>query len=426
MADTLDVLRELGTPDELRAAAAAGLAPAEQPKCNSHIHLPPNFSAFESVEQAASLAAEQGVGVVGVSNYYDYRVYADFVAECRRRSIFPTFGLEIIALDEPMTAAGVKVNDPNNPGRFYICGKGITRFDTLNATAAEILGIIRGNDEIRMREMIGKLSVIFSDRGLDAGLDEAAIIDRVVRRHGYPADAVVLQERHIAQAFQEALFARTEPADRIETLNRILGAESKAGPDEAVKIQGEIRSHLMKAGRAAFVTETFVSFEQAQGLILALGGIPTYPTLADGADPICEYETPIDKLIDNCKARDIHFAEMIPVRNEPEVFAEYVKAYRRADIAVVAGTEHNTLDLIGIWPTCKAGKPMPDDVLGILWEGACVMAAHQFLVACGRCGFVDEAGKPNTDYATDAERIEAFAALGAAVIETYYQTCTPK
>ena len=28
---------------------------------NAHIHLPPNFSAFDSVEQAVSLAAEQGL-----------------------------------------------------------------------------------------------------------------------------------------------------------------------------------------------------------------------------------------------------------------------------------------------------------------------------------------------------------------------------
>jgi hypothetical protein len=25
--------------------------------------------------------------------------------------------------------AGVRVNDPGNPGKTYLCGKGITRFD---------------------------------------------------------------------------------------------------------------------------------------------------------------------------------------------------------------------------------------------------------------------------------------------------------
>jgi hypothetical protein len=50
----------------------------EMLKNNAHIHLPPNFSAFETVEQAVDLAAAQGVRVLGVSNYYDYAVYDDF------------------------------------------------------------------------------------------------------------------------------------------------------------------------------------------------------------------------------------------------------------------------------------------------------------------------------------------------------------
>jgi len=359
------------------------------------------------------------VRAVGVSNYYDYRVYADFVAEAKARGVFPMFGLEIIALDQAMMAGGIKVNDPGNPGRFYICGKGITAFDHLSETAADILGIIRHNDEVRMREMIARLSAVFAERGFDAGLTERAIIDGVVARHGYPADAVVLQERHVAQAFQEAIFAAAD--DRAAVLAAVLGTESTSACDDAVGIQGEIRSRLMKAGKVAFVTETFVSFKQAFKLILALGGVPTYPTLADGADPVCPYEDPPETLIANCRERNIHMAELIPIRNQPNVFARYVKAYRAAGIPVVAGTEHNTLDLIGLHPTCQGAQPMPADVMGILWEGACVVAAHQFLVACGECGFVDDAGTANTGYASAADRLEAFARLGAAVIERYFQ-----
>ena len=54
------------------------------------------------------LAAEQGVGVLGVSNYYDYDVYGDFVARARREGIFPLFGLEIIALIDELVRAGVE------------------------------------------------------------------------------------------------------------------------------------------------------------------------------------------------------------------------------------------------------------------------------------------------------------------------------
>ena len=88
---------------------------------------------------------------------------------------------------------------------------------------------------------------------------------------------------------------------------------------------------------------------------------------------------------------------------------------------MVAGTEHNTLDLVPIEPTCLKGQPVPDDLKEIFWEGACVAAAHQFLVAHGQCGFVDGQGKPNASYRSDEERISAFRALGMAVIQKYYQ-----
>ena len=59
-----------------RLEAAAANSPAiGRLKVNSHLHLPPNFSAFQTVRQAVELAAEQQIGVLGVSNYYDYDVY---------------------------------------------------------------------------------------------------------------------------------------------------------------------------------------------------------------------------------------------------------------------------------------------------------------------------------------------------------------
>ena len=62
-----------------------------------------------------------------------------------------------------------------------------------------------------------------------------------------------------------------------------------------------------------------------------------------------------------------------------------------------------------------------DDLREIFWEGVCVTAAHQFLTVHGQVGFVDDAGAPNADYKSANERIAAFAALGAAVIGTYFR-----
>jgi hypothetical protein len=183
----------------------------------------------------------------------------------------------------------------------------------------------------------------------------------VAKRHGCPRERIYLQERHVCQAFQEAIFARVPAAERIEKLTRAFGLATppKFGPEEAVKIQNEIRAQLMKAGKPAYVAETFVNFEQAQRLILEMGGIPAYPTLADGTSPICPFEEPVEKLIADIKARGFECAEFIPIRNTPEVLTQYVRAMRAAGLVVTGGTEHNTLDLLPIEPTCVKALAVP-------------------------------------------------------------------
>ena len=420
MQQLLADLKALGTVAEMQAAARDGLAPPARPRSNAHIHLPPNFSAFETVQQAMDLAAEQGVTVLGASNYYHYGVYAEFAAAARARGIFPLFGLEVICLLDDLARDGVKVNDPGNPGKMYVCGKGLTRFVRMSDAARELIDLIWRNDTGRMTRMIEVLARIFETGGVATGLSIQAVKDRIVRRHGSPPETVCVQERHVAQAFQEALFARVPAADRPEALRRILGAAPKARPDDAVAVQNDLRSHLMKAGKPAFVAEALVSFDQARRLILELGGIPCYPTLADGTSPICAYEDPVEKLIGALHAARIWCAEFIPIRNQPDVLARYVKAMRAAGFVITGGTEHNTLDLLPIEPTCLKGRPVPEEVKEIFWEGACVVAAHQFLTLHGECGYVDARGALHPGYPGGEERIEAFRRLGAAVMARYF------
>jgi hypothetical protein len=260
---------------------------------------------------------------------------------------------------------------------------------------------------------------VFESRGLPIGLTEDAVKDMVVRRHGCERETVYLQERHVAQAFQEALFAKLPAGQRIEALSRVLGAPSKSGENDAVKIQNDIRSALMKAGKAGFVQESFVNFDQAVTLILELGGIPCYPILADGASPVCGYEDPVEKLVETLTKSRIVSAEFIPLRNSPATLDKYAKALRRAGIVLTAGTEHNTLDLLPIEPACLNGVPVPEDLKELFWEGACVVAAHQFLTLNGEVGFVNRKGEANPAFGSAEERIRAFRELGAAVIGKY-------
>lgn len=387
-------------------------------KANAHLHLPPNFSAFDTVAQAVELAAEQGVRVVGANNYYDYHVYGEFARLCNANGIYPLFGIEIIALLDDLVKAGIKINDPGNPGKMYVCGKGITQFEEMTPEATELLATIRHNDSTRMEAITEKLADVFAAAGLETGLNAEAVKQQIVARHGSPLETVYLQERHIAQAFQEAIFAQLPLEVRGAFLEKLFGTPSKAKSDDTAALQNEIRSHLMKAGKPAFVPETFVGFDHAYRLVLALGGIPCYPVLIDGANPLCGYEADVDALIAATHDRRIFCNEFIPIRNTPEILTRYVLALRRAGFVVTAGTEHNTRDLIPIAPTCLDGEPIPDEVDAIFREGACVVAAHQYLTQNGKPGFVDSNGNPNPDYPDSESRIAAFAKLGAELISS--------
>lgn len=395
-----------------------GQARPARGKVNSHVHLPPNFSAFRTVVEATELASAQDVGVLGASNYYDFGVYEPFAERSMSVGVFPLFGLEVVCLLDDLRQAGERVNDPGNPGKMYLCGKGITRFAPMSPAAAPLMGTVRSIDSDRIAAMIEKLSRIFAAGGIETSVTEASLKAAVVSRYGVPADAVFLQERHVAQAFQEALFALSPNGARRGVLGPIFGTD--AGPDlDAVSVQNAIRTHLMKAGKPGYVEESFVGFDHAYRLVLALGGVPCYPILADGARPICEFERPVERLVASLRQRRIFCAELIPNRNAVAVLGSYVRALRSAGIAVLAGTEHNTPDMVPIEPQCAAGAPIPEDLKDIFWEGACVIAAHQFLMANGKTGYVDEHGEPSGAYRDGDARIEAFADLGAAVIEQY-------
>jgi len=418
MSQALANLREIGTVGDISGLAAK--AQVRVMPNNAHLHLPPNFSAFTTVQQAMDLADTQSCRIVGASNYYDYNIYNDFAVTSRKKNVFPLYGLEIICMIEDLRVAGIKINDPGNPGKMYICGKGIVKFSQMSPEAQRILNVIRSGDSARTAKMVQRLSTILAERGLPNTLTADTVIDMVVRRHGVARETVFLQERHVAQCIQEYIFAQVPAAERSAKIATLLGTAPKMkSPEDFVGLQNDLRSHLMKTGKPGYVEETFIDFAPAMKLIAELGGFASYPILADGNNPICPFEDPVEKLISNLKERGIYAGELITGRNNIATVTAYAKAVRQAGLIVTAGTEHNTLDLIPMAPVCLKNEPVPAELQAIFYEGACVIAAHQFLVAHGQVGYVDANGKLNANYANAEERIAALAKLGDTVIRTY-------
>jgi hypothetical protein len=383
------------------------------PVVNTHVHVPPNFSAFSDVDDLIATAVREGARVLGASNFHDVRVYRRFAEGARAAGIVPLFGVEFITVVEALRESGTRVNDPANPGRMYLCGKGVDPFREVSPEAAELDARARAANRARAGRMTGLLRACFEQGGIVTDLDDAAIAANVAARASVPADWVVLQERHLAMAFQAALFAACAPGERAAALERVYGTPAKSVDDPGA-VQGEIRGRLMKAGGPAFVDESPLTFDEAYRLILERGGIPCYPTLADGSSPICPFEEGPAELAARVADLGIHAAELIPVRNAPEMVLAYARAFRSAGIIVTAGTEHNTPDRIPLTPLAKGGAPIPAEAQAIFWEGACVVAGHQTERAAGQPGFVDDEGRLDGDHQA---RIRRFAEIGEAAIE---------
>ena len=414
---TTEFLVSLGSVDQIKTQAQQNGTLKTPAVFNSHIHLPPNFSAFDTIAQAVDLASQQGVNILGAGNYYDFSIYETFVQLAQEKGIFPLLGTEIIALETGLQKEGIRINDPGNPGKYYICGKSISRFQPFTPRGTEINASIRKTDAMRMQDMAGKLNRMFASHNIETNLDDQAIIARVVKRHGCKTEQVVLQERHLCQAFQEVFFEVVSANQRVGKLKEIFGTDPKSDADDAVGIQNEIRSHLMKTGKPCYVPETFGNLAQAKELIDQLGGIACYPVLADGSKDRCEYETPVETLIENLKANNYSMVELIPIRNQPDALAEYVTAIRKAGIAAVAGTEHNTLSMLPIEPTCVKDQPIPAEIKEIFTEGICILAAHQFLCAHDQPGYAE-----SYNNAEDKEEIiSTFAKIGATVLKLYFE-----
>ena len=388
--------------------------PAEPaiPVVNTHVHFPPNFSAFTTVADAVGAAAAEGARAVGISNFFDQQVYAQFREQAGALGIVALYGLEFITLDDELAAAGIRINDPANPGRMYLCGKGIAPFKEKSATAARIAtDIRRGNDE-RAEAMVAKLADWFLTCGLNTGLTAEAIAREVAYAADVPVEWVSLQERHVAMAFQRAL-AELDPDQRAAVLERAYGGPSRADLDDAGALQGELRSRLIKVGTPGYVPEVPLSFADAYRYVLEMDGIPTYPTLADGVSPVCPFEDPAERLAALLLDRGIYAAELIPIRNTVACVDAYVKAFTAAGMVVMAGTEHNTPDRIPIEVACVDG-PVSDFARQAFWEATCVVAAHQYEVGQGHPGYVDAIGALTG--ANPAARRAELVAVGAQLI----------
>ena len=319
---------------------------------NAHLHTPYSFSAFSSIGEALDKAAEEGVKVVGINDFYSTDGYGEWKEGCARRGLFPLFGIEFIALNAEDQAAGLRVNDPNNPGRTYISGKGLACPPILSGEPLRQLQTVRAESNAQVERMCAKLNEWLKAEGYGIVLDFKEIREKLTMGS--------IRERHLAKALRLALCPEVE---------------------NPAQVENDLRSKLLKAGGPAFVPEdpkAFLPMETVQRIIEAAGGIPTYPFLADDAKGhFTDFEGDLQKAADTLKKRGFRSVEFITTRNTTAVLEQYAGYLEDEGFIVTFGSEHNTPAMEPIRLRTRDAAELSPKLKAIGWRGACAVAAHQ-------------------------------------------------
>ena len=375
------------------------------------MHTPYSFSAFNDVDDALDRAVAEEVKVVGVNDFYTTEGYEEWAEGCKKRNLVPLFNIEFISLNEEDQKAGLRVNDPGNPGRTYLSGKGLSYPFKLEEPFASQLAGVRNEANLQVEAMCVKLNEILKEKNAGFTLDIDWIKDNLTKGS--------IRERHLAKALRLKVYEHCANDETcIAKLFQELfgGKELKSKTEDFAGVENEIRGNLLKAGGAAFVPETakaFLPMQTVCDIIIAAGGIPTYPFLADdAAGKYTDFEGNLEKVAEQLTERGFHSVEFITTRNDVKLLEEYASYLYDKGFVVTFGSEHNSPAMEPIELFARHSTPLTEKLMNINYEGACVIAAHQHLTTQGLNGYVDEKG------IADRSKRDEFVKLGDQLIKS--------
>lgn len=383
----------------------------EYREANGHIHTPYSFSAFDNLETAFRMANNEGVTVLGINDFFVADGFEAFCKESLFHKVFPLFNLEFIGLLKGEQKRGIRINDPDNPGRIYFCGKGLDYpFNPGHSIRKQLNDVIKESQN-QIKEMISRLNLLIHPINNSRILTYEGIKERYAHN--------LVRERHLAKAIRIlAVENYTNPEAQLQFIEEIYrGKKSKTMMSNPSALENEIRSNLLKAGGNAFVEEdesSFLELKKIISIIVKTGGIPCYPVLLDDPDgKFTEFESDPAKLHSSLTSLNIGCIEFIPRRNDHAILKSFVDFFHNKGFLILFGTEHNTPEMIPLTVTARGSKPLDESLKRIGWESVCVIAAHQYLRAQKKEGYINKVGIPKTTEKKD------FATLGQLVIEYF-------
>ena len=376
-------------------------------KVNNHIHTPYSFSAFSSIEEAVRMADSEDVKILGINDFYVTEGYEEFIEKCRLYHIFPLLNFELIGISREDQESGIRVNDPGNPGRTYISGKGLAFPSILPIEQQQKLDRVLKESNNQVAKMIDLLNKWLEFQRVDISLS----VKEIMEEHAMDS----LRERHVAKALRIKIDEKSQSDDEFYKLlaQSYGGTSSEKQRDDVAGLEDEMRARLLKSGAPAFVPEddkAFLNLEELIKIIEDAGGIPTYPMLLDGAGgAFTEFEHDREQLLKSLKDRGFYSIELIPLRNRIEVVREYAEYFYEKGFVVSFGTEHNSPATLPLTVSCKNQEPLDEKLMQISFKGAAFLAAHQYCYAKEGPGYQQG----------DRDEMER---LGQAVLNHYFTT----
>ncbi len=355
---------------------------------NAHLHTPYSFSAFRDIDEALDRAVAENVSVVGINDFYTAKGYEAWALGCQKRKLYPLFGIEFISLNEADQKAGLRVNDPANPGRTYLSGKGMSYPFRLGEPYATLLSSVQTESNRQVEAMCAKLNEHLREKNASFLLDVEQIKQDLTSGS--------IRERHLARALRMKVYevCHNEEAAIQSLLTKLFdGKALKSSVNDIAAVENEIRGNLLKAGGAAFVPEevtAFLPMEQVQKMIVAAGGIPTYPFLADDAQGnYTDFESDMERVADQLTERGFirwnlsllatvwsYWRDMLPICMTVALW-----------LPLAANTIHPPWSHRAVCTSwCSANRPAETDKLRRRLSDCCASACR-FTGTGGLCGY---------------------------------------
>ena len=301
------------------------------------------------------------------------------------------------------------INSPGEPGIAYHLGVGFTSME-IPAEQALFLNQMKQSAAGRTRGIVERVNPVLSPLELD--------FDREVLPLTPSGNAT---ERHVCAAYAaKAVRMFPDERERAEFWASKLGipfedAQKQIG--NTVKLEGTIRSRMMKSGGPGYVKADPASFPVLKAMndfTIACGAIPSIAWL----DGLSAGESDPDALLDLHESCGCALFNLIPDRNwnfaDPEVKAKKVAAMHkmidcciRRHMPVFVGTEMNAF---GQKLVDTFSEPSLAVYMDAFVQGAAIVTAHTILAPQGR-GFLSEWSKKQ--FGNDKQaRNEWFAEFG--------------